>query len=302
MKLFVVAIAFLGSLHVTSAAAVATINKRFVAGKPASALADAGLLIHQFGPTDDAYPGPTMFKPCSVARGTCYFNIPGIGIFDDRVSCSITSAGAPKTDSVSPPPGTPNAPPVGGIGLYNYNKGGVILNPTAANMTCSFQGDGGTMTRVADARGGGCGCQNDSTRLPSNKTKCVEPQINATGGCDNSCPSPASAIPWLACHQCAWDADKLASMLMKQVQGAMVYNEVLLQAAPWRADPAGHIDAFFYPKGSDAASEAGVAKTQEAYAAFKQAFPTSDAPLLVLDATWPLHQVGDGPFSVAPKM
>ena len=38
-----------------------------------------------------------MWKPCDIAAGTCWFDVPGIGKFDDRVSCSITNAAAPKT-------------------------------------------------------------------------------------------------------------------------------------------------------------------------------------------------------------
>ena len=59
--------------------------------------------------------------------------------------------------------------------------------------------------------------------------------------------------------------------------------------------------AFFYPKGSDPGSEAGLTKTVAAYKAFKAAYPQVDAPLLVLDAAYPLNPTGDGPFTVAQE-
>eukprot|EP00947_MAST-08B_sp_MAST-8B-sp1_P000935 g935.t1 len=296
----------LSVLPVVLTANVSNINKRFSAGKVSNSLADAGLLIHQFDTTDDSFPGTTMYKPCDLQAGTCWFDVPGIGKFDDRVSCSITNAAAPKTRAGMPPAGTPNLPPVGSVGLFNYDRGGVIIDPAAANMTCSYQGDGGTMTRTADERGGGCGCQ-DAPETGTGKA-CIEPQINSTAGCNNRCPTPAApaGTAWLDCHQCAWDGDQLSNMMTAQNAGvgaggqALIYNEVLIEAAPWRANPAAFVDAFFYPKGSDPASLAGATKTLEAYRAFKQAYPQADAPLLVLDAAWPLHRSGDGPFTVAP--
>ena len=289
-----------------AAASVDEVNKRFMAGKVSDQIANAGILIHQFGTTDDSYPGNTMWQPCNIEAGTCWFNVPGIGQFDDRVSCSITSYDAPKTTvSVPNPSSTSNVPPAGSIGLFSYEKGGVILNPSAVNMTCSYQGDGGTMTRVADARGGGCGCQNTSASQWS--TACIEPQLHMPGGCDNHCPTPADPkAPWLSCHQCAWGADQLSSMMQAQragtAAGALIYNEILVQAAPWRENPSAFIDAFFYPKGSDPSSEAGETKTRAAYAAFTKEYPDSNVPLLVLDAAYPLHPTGNGPFTVAPAV
>ena len=84
--------------------------------------------------------------------------------------------------------------------------------------------------------------------------------------------------------------------------GALIYNEVLVQAAPWRENPPAFIDAFFYPKGSDPSSEAGETKTRAAYAAFTKKYPDSNVPLLVLDAAYPLHPTGNGPFTVAPAV
>ena len=290
---------------VCAAASVDEVNKRFMTGTVSDQVADAGILIHQFGTTDNSYPGPNMWEPCDIAAGTCWFDVPGLGKFDDRVSCSITSNDAPKTTASKPSPSLHNVPPAGGIGLFSYDKGGVVLNPNAVNMTCSYPGDGGTMTRVPDARGGGCGCHNQIQSQWS--PECIEPQINMTGGCDNSCPTPQApaGAPWLGCHRCAWDGDKLSNMMNAQRAGTSagpyIYNEILIQAAPWRANPSAFIDAFFYPKGSDPGSEAGLTKTVAAYKAFKAAYPQSDAPLLTIDATYPLSPSGNGPFAVAPE-
>jgi hypothetical protein len=169
-----------------------------------------------------------MWKPCDIAAGTCWFDVPGIGKFDDRVSCSITNAAAPKTRADKPT--GHNVPPAGGIGLFSYDKGGVIINAAATSMMCSYQGDGGTMTRVADVRGGGCGCQ--ATQKTQWSPACMEPQINMTGGCDNTCPPPAAPAgsSWLDCHQCAWGAGELSKMMSAQQVGKagvpFIYNEV----------------------------------------------------------------------------
>eukprot|EP00937_MAST-01D_sp_MAST-1D-sp2_P003337 g3337.t1 len=284
-------VAAIVSLSGVEAATVDEINARFMAGAVSNNITEVGLIIHQFGATDDAY---HHWEPCDIKNGSCWFSIDG-AVFDDRVSCSVTSHGAPKTTERLVP-----TMPAGSIGLFSYGKGGVIVNPSSAGakVMCSYDGDGGTETRL----GAGCGCQNDTRPCdnpgcagnPGGK-KCVEPST-----CTNVCPTAGE----LSCHQCAYSPGALATMLAAQRQKGEIYNELVLDATAWKAGLPGTIDAFFYPSfGGACASQPDepggcLAYTKAARADFLKSYPAVDpasVPLLALDAT----QTSKGPFTLA---
>jgi hypothetical protein len=245
---------------------VDTINARFVKGVASKNLTKAGLLIHQF---DDLEDESKPWEPCSISAGTCWFKNP----FDDRVSCSILNDGMPKVD--------------GKIGLFSYGVGGVILSPPSAKMTCSYPGDGGSMTRV----GGGCGCQNDTSPAPpvtpggpSPGPKCLEKLP-----CDNRC-DPAGAGPFMKCHQCAYNSDQLDEMMNAQIHP---YNEILVSSADWISNLPATIEAFFYVNDASCGPTCK-AKVIKAHSDFLHAYPAAKAPVLALD---PTNKATTGPFT-----
>jgi hypothetical protein len=255
---------FITSLLVaTHANPVDVINARFKNGVASKKLASAGVLIHQF---DDLEDESKPWEPCSIQAGTCWFKNP----FDDRVSCSIVSNSRPKTQA-------------GTIGLFSYAVGGVILSPPQVNMTCSYEGDGGTMTRV----GGGCGCQNDTSPAPppGKGPKCLEALP-----CDNKC-DPAGPGPFSQCHQCAYGPDQLDEMLKADKHN--IYNEILVASNAWMMNLPATIEAFFYVNDPACTPNLCQRKAIKTHSDFMSAYPQATAPLLILDP----KNAAAGPFS-----
>jgi hypothetical protein len=245
---------------------VSKLNVRYSNGSATDELRYSGVLIHQWDDLEDIN---ARWQPCSIPENTCQFKDP----YDDRVSCSVINAKLPRRAD-------------GSIPLFSYSRGGVLINPEEAlsNMTCSWPGDGGSMTRTNH----GCGCQNDSSLIPNTThTKCVEAQP-----CDNWC-DPVGPGPFIKCHQCAWKESQLGQMLTLQSQASSQYNEVLVTASNWRAGLPHTIDAFFFPSNCGAPCRDEVTAT---HAQFLQKFAktAAEVPLLSLDITSKLT-----PFSAA---
>lgn len=233
---------------VATAADVANdINDRFQFGGSTGNLSQSGVVVHQW---DDLQSKYNPWEPCTNQTSDwCPFN--------DRVSASIINSALPLVK--------------GSIGIFSGVAGGVVVRSTSSatsQLLCSFQGDGGTMTRV----GHGCGCQ-QTEQQP----------------CNNSCAAPNAGS-----HQCAWDPEQIADMLNACNYPAYLYNEVVMDGPSWMSNLPSTIEAFFIPSKADDASKSF---TVQAHSKFLKVYKLTDVnvPLLSLDVS-----ASPRPFAIVP--
>lgn len=111
----------------------AALNARFRGGRAANALADVGVLIHQFDSYDDdnAVPRRPPWERCR--RWECW-------VKSDRFSAMSVSASS-----------TPD--PSGKWPLFSVDLAGLVLSPRSNRLLCAYPYDGGTNERHCDGRG-----------------------------------------------------------------------------------------------------------------------------------------------------
>ena len=90
----------------------------------APALANAGVLVHQFDAMDSGG-GHPAWLPCSTSEWCARYR--------DRVSVSVVNAALPH--------------------VFDADKPGFLVSPAVAVVLCAFAGDGGTMHKNCEPVG-----------------------------------------------------------------------------------------------------------------------------------------------------
>jgi len=195
------------------------ISERFRLGNRSNDLAAAGLLVHQFDAMDDPNPDGEPW-------------IPGKGKWDtgDRISASLVNK------NMQPEPN-------GNIPVYSYSLAGIILNPHANRLLCSYPFDSGSIERACNPRGISDQC---------------------TPGCT---PAGWTNIPAVWCEgffkdpwPCAWPPDKVDIMMeirdgyasrgvkpgMKFWDDGKFYSELILDQQVYTDGLPYSVSAFFF--------------------------------------------------------
>ena len=174
------------------------LNRRFRHGHASSSLQEAGVLLHQFDGQEDEH---RPWLPCTASW--CLS-------FADRFASSIISR------QVST--------------LFNPEHGGLIFRPQYANVLCSWNADGGTMSMTcasADRQAGVC--------LP---------------GCWMGAPNWCTEEKW---WECCFPPQALGEMLRTQGQNERTgYNEVIVDTAAYVQQLPLSLEAFFTLSRGDA--------------------------------------------------
>ena len=247
------------------------VNARFARGHPSSSMEDIGVLMHQWDGQEDHDHG-RPYQMC-VERCMCQ------GAFiHGRVSTMVIYQGLhERSDRVKVP-------------LPFGNRGGILLNPSVAQVDCLYPIDGGTY-RLNSADRPGC-----------SSSFCRPGSRDRNGGWSNACGfngAPATAYAPKD-MQTLLELHREHGPHYKAPGWHSGYNEVIINSRHYNAHLPDSVEGFFYPRGANPVTgdlgygiTVDVRKVHRDFLA-KYSLTAEQVPLLEFDpADWAM------PFSIA---
>ena len=200
----------------------ARLNARFRNGGTSSDLQTAGVLVHQFDAMDDPNPDRSPWLPGGFQHAET----------GDRISAALIHARM-------------QADPGFNIPIYSYSLAGIILNPSANRLLCSYPYDVGSMSRHCWPRGVSDHCLPGCTRFDNDPDQWCVP------GTDQ----------WRQQNPpCSWRPEDLDAMLsvreeirreklrppQKMWHDGKYYNELIFDSAHYIDHLPDSIEAVFF--------------------------------------------------------